>query len=29
MIKHNVGVLPTKNYELNEVSNNCVDEDEG
>jgi restriction system protein len=29
MIDHNVGVLPTKNYELKEVSNDFFDEDEG
>lgn len=29
MIDHNVGVLPTKSYELKEVSNDFFDEDEG
>lgn len=29
MIDHNVGVLPTKAYELKEVSNDFFDEDEG
>jgi restriction system protein len=29
MIEHNVGVLPTKSYELKEVSNDFFDEDEG
>jgi restriction system protein len=29
MIEHNVGVLPTKLYELKEVSNDFFDEDEG
>ena len=29
MIEHNVGVLPTKTYELKEVSNDFFDEDEG
>ena len=29
MIDHNVGVLPTKMYELKEVSNDFFDEDEG
>ena len=29
MIDHNVGVLPTKTYELKEVSNDFFDEDEG
>jgi len=29
MIDHNVGVLPTKSYELTEVSNDFFDEDEG
>ena len=29
MIDHNVGVLPTKLYELKEVSNDFFDEDEG
>jgi restriction system protein len=29
MIDHNVGVLPTKSYELKEVSNDFFDEDDG
>ncbi len=29
MIEHNVGVNPTKRYELKEVSNDFFDEDEG
>ena len=29
MIDHNVGILPTKSYELKEVSNDFFDEDEG
>ena len=29
MIEHNVGVNPTKLYELKEVSNDFFDEDEG
>src|SRR5262249_3532782 len=29
MIQHNVGVKPTKQYELKEVSNDFFDEDEG
>jgi restriction system protein len=29
MIEHNVGVIPTKVYELKEVSNDFFDEDEG
>ena len=29
MIEHNVGVNPTKKYELKEVSNDFFDEDEG